>query len=146
MFGAKGAFRPSPERAANGAEARFLSRSRKLGPEGRRTVAGGERLLRAPGENQWERALKGMRVKLRLLSAKSAAQQSPGWKSARSGLWNPGFQDGIKVQPQRARQAFAESAKNLCRPFRAGFIRMSFPGLAPWALLCRAFSALDNSP
>jgi hypothetical protein len=40
------------------------------------------------------------------LSAESAAQHSPGWKSERSELWNPGFQSGIKISPERAEQVF----------------------------------------
>ena len=44
-----------------------------------------------------------MRVKLRG-SAESAEQQSPGWKSMRSGLWNPGIRIGFRLDPVRAMQ------------------------------------------
>jgi hypothetical protein len=40
----------------------------------------------------------------------------------------------MNTSPERA-------AQQLCRPFRARFAPIPFPGLAPWALLCRAFSA-----
>ncbi len=41
-----------------------------------------------------------MRVKLKG-SAESAAQQSPGWKSMRSGLWNPGLRMGFRLSPPK---------------------------------------------
>ena len=45
-----------------------------------------------------------MRVKLREISAESAEQQSPGWKSTRSGLWNPGLRREFWLSPVRAMQ------------------------------------------
>jgi len=38
------------------------------------------------------------------MSAESAGQQSPGWKSTRSGLWNPGYGTRAEESPERAAQ------------------------------------------
>ena len=82
--------------------------------------------------------LQGLRVKLRG-SAESAEQQSPGWKSTRSGLWNPGLGKDLG-------QALSGRCR-LRRPFRACILFMLNPGLwraarpPPRALLRRAFSA-----
>ncbi len=46
----------------------------------------------------------------------------------------PWIRIGKRLSPVRARQ-------RLRRPYRAGFMHVLFPGLAPWAVLRRAFSA-----
>jgi hypothetical protein len=43
-------------------------------------------------------------AKIGFFSAESAAKHSPGWKSERSELWNPGLQSGVMLSPVRAKQ------------------------------------------
>jgi hypothetical protein len=74
-------------------------------------------------------------------SPEGTAQQSPGWKSTRSGLFHPGLGIGYMLSPERAMQADCAALSGLsyfCSQPRVS--AASRP--SPWALLHRAFSAL----
>jgi hypothetical protein len=80
----------------------------------------------------------GMCVKL---SAESAMQQSPGRKSERSELWNPGFQSRIKISPERAEQGFCIALSGLI-PF--SFTTQGFGCFAASTLGFAASSLRDS--
>jgi hypothetical protein len=79
-----------------------------------------------------------MRVKL-TGSAESAEQHSPGWKSERNELWNPGLRIGFRLSPARAMQT--------APPLQGLYYFHANPGLRPLrslhpGLCCIALSAL----
>ena len=124
---------------------RYLSMGRRRRPKDQPcNVRGGER-ERVLQNRSVERAFSPCRHARQAstcpASAGGAGQQSPGWKSPRSGLWNPGIGIGLIWSPEGARQV-------LYRPFRAPSSLFPNPGLRLAALrlrpglCCAALSAL----
>jgi hypothetical protein len=65
------------------------------------------------------------------LSAESAKQQSPGWKSEQSELWNPGLQSRVTLNPERATQVVENCA--------------ALSGLILYAILTQGFGCFAAS-
>ena len=88
-----------------------------------------------------------MRVKRRG-SAESAAPQSPGWKSTRSGHWNPGLRIGFRLSPEGAMPSAPPLQGLYLFDANPGFrpLRDLHPGLCCVALAALVFLSLTRMP